>query len=294
MQILLRNVNVGGSDASLQMFPEVFQSVDVRVVQDIFLRSVIHSLVRVSFFVQSFVGAKFVRVNRRTLLDIRLNNRLQSFLADIRDNFRHHLPVALQHPKHNGFVASVTASHSLCPSADIRFITLNLAGQRKFAVNFRHVLTDLMADAKRAFVGHAKLPLQFFTRNAMTRRGEQIHGIEPKLQRRPAVFKQCADSGMKMMSATLAGIGALRFDAMPLGFFFALRARIVLAEADFKKVIQAGFIVAKLREKFSDRHAVFVAVVSVFHALNIRLNSYVCQGDKSEQICLHCYDCQRG
>jgi hypothetical protein len=47
-------------------------------------------------------------------------------------------------------------------------------------------------------------------------------------------------------------------------------------------VIQAGFIIAKLREKFPDRHAVFVTVVSVFHALNIRLNRYVCQGDNSE------------
>jgi hypothetical protein len=89
---------------------------------------------------------------------------------------------------------------------------------------------------------------------------------------------------MKMMAATLARIGALRFDAMPLGFVFALRARIALAETNFKKVIQAGFIIAKLREKFSDCHAVFVAVVPVFHALNIRLNRYVCQGDNSEII----------
>jgi hypothetical protein len=89
---------------------------------------------------------------------------------------------------------------------------------------------------------------------------------------------------MKMMTATLARIGALRFDAMPLGFLFALRARIVLAETNFKKVVQAGFIVAKLREKFSDCHAVFVTVVPVFHALNIRLNRYVCQGDNSEFI----------
>jgi hypothetical protein len=89
---------------------------------------------------------------------------------------------------------------------------------------------------------------------------------------------------MKMMAATLARISAFRFDAMPFGFLFALRARIVLAETNFKKVIQPGFIVAKLREKFSDCHAVFVTVVSVFHALNIRLKSYVCQGDNSEII----------
>jgi len=86
---------------------------------------------------------------------------------------------------------------------------------------------------------------------------------------------------MKMMSATLARIGALRFDAMPFGFLFALRAGIILAKARFKDVIQAGFIVAKLSEKFPNRHAVFIAVVPVLHALNIRLKAYVCQGDNS-------------
>lgn len=285
MQILLRNVNVSGADAALQMFPEVFQSVAVRIVQNIFPHAMIHRLVRESFFIQSFVGAQLVGVNRRTLLDIRLNNRLQSFFADVRDNLRHHLAVALQHAKHNRLVASVTAAHALCPATHISFVALNLTAQREFAVNFRHVFADLMTDAKRALVSHAKLTLQFFGGNAMTRRGEQIHGIEPKLQRRPAVFKQCADCRVKMMAATLAGIGALGLDAMPLGFLFALRARIILAEANLKNMVQAGFIVAKLREKFSDRHAVFVTVVPVFHVLNIRSNRYVCQGDNSELLC---------
>ena len=252
--------------------------------ENIFLRSMIHRLMRESFFVQSLVGTQFVRVNRRALFNIRFNNRVQSFLANIRDNFRHHLAVTLQHSKHNRLVASVAASHSLCPSADVGFINLDLTGQRKFAVNFRHVLTDLMTNAKRAFVGYAKLPLQFFSRNAVPRSGEQIHRVEPELQRCPAIFKQCADCRVKMMSATLARIGALRFNPMPLGFVFALRAGIALAETNFKKVIQAGFVIAKLREKFSDCHAVFVAVVPVFHALNIRLNSYVCQGDNSENL----------
>ena len=143
----------------------------------------------------------------------------------------------------------VAASHALCSSADVCFIALNLTRQRKLAVHFRHVLTDLMADTKREFGSHAKLTLQFFSRIAMTRRGEQIHGIEPKRQWRPAVFKQRSDSRVKTMAATLARISALRFEpAMPFGFVFALRARIVLAETNFKKVIQAGFIVAKLRE----------------------------------------------
>lgn len=167
MQILSRDVNMGGANGALQVLPEVFQSVDVRVVQSVFLRAVIDRLVGESFFVQSFVGAQLVSVNRGALFNIRLNNRLQSFLANIRDNFRHHLPVALQHSKHNRLVSGVAASHSFCPATDIGFIALNLARQRKLAVHFRHVLADLMADAKRAFIGYAKLPLQFFSRNAM-------------------------------------------------------------------------------------------------------------------------------
>jgi len=170
----------------------------------------------------------------------------------------------LHHAKHDRLIFGVAISKPLPFAADVGFINLDLAGQRKFAVNFRHMLSDLMSNAKRAFVGYAKLPLQFFARDAMPRSGEQIHRIEPQLQRRPAIFKQRTDSRVKMMSATLARIGALRFDAMPLGFLFAFRAGIILAKAHFKEMIQAGFIVAKLREKFPDCHAVFVAVV--FHA----------------------------
>ena len=214
MQILLRNVNVSGSDASLQMFPEIFQPVDVRIVQDIFARSMIHRLVReLFFFVQSFVRAQLVCVNRRALLNICLNG-CKGFLADIRDNLCHHLAVALQHSKHNRLLLCSSGDLSLCPSADISFVALNLGRrQRKFAVHFRHVLTDLVSNAKRALVGHAKLPLQLFTRNAMPGSGEQIHRVEPKLQGCPTVFKQCADSRVKMMSAKLARIGAFCLDA---------------------------------------------------------------------------------
>src|SRR6185503_18179635 len=150
---------------------------------------------------------------------------------------------------------------------------LDLARKRKLAIHFGHVLADLMTNAKRALVSYAKLALQLFAGNTMPRSGEQIHRIEPKLQRCPAGFKQRADSRVKMVSATLAGISALRFDAMPLGFLFALRAGIILTKTNIKNVIEAGFVSRELREKFPNRHAVFIAVVLVFHALNIRQNN---------------------
>jgi len=104
MQILSGNVNVGEFDASLQMLPEIFHPVDVCIPLRIFARAVFYRFVFVASLFQSVVGKQFVRVNPRTLNDIRLNNRLQGFLGDVRNNLRYHLPVALHHAKDDRFV----------------------------------------------------------------------------------------------------------------------------------------------------------------------------------------------
>ena len=86
MQVLFGNVNVSGADAAFQVLPKVLHAVDVRLAIYILASGVIYSLVIEAGLFQSFVGFQFIRVNRRAVQNIFLNNRLQSFLGDIRDN----------------------------------------------------------------------------------------------------------------------------------------------------------------------------------------------------------------
>ena len=55
-----------------------------------------------------------------------------------------------------------------------------------------------------------------------------------------------------MMPAPLARIGALRFDAEPLGRALAPRAGKILPKTDVEKVLQAGFVVRELTEESGD------------------------------------------
>ena len=174
MKILFGNMNVSAANTTLKVFPEIFQIVDVCVAAGVFARSVIHRLVCESFFRQSFVGAQFVSVNRRTLRDVFFNDWLQSLAGNIRDNFRHYLPFALQHSKYNRLVRRAAPTNAMRATADIRFINFNIAKQRELAVNLCHVFTDFVTHAKRAFVSHAKFPHQFHSGNAVTGSCEKV------------------------------------------------------------------------------------------------------------------------
>ncbi len=87
----------------------------------------------------------------------------------------------------------------------------------------------------------------------MARGGEQIDRIEPKLERSAGLLKRSADSRVKVMPAKLAGVSALGFNPEPLGSALALGALEALPEANFKQVVQAGFVIGKLLEELADR-----------------------------------------
>jgi len=155
-----------------------------------------------------------------------------------------YLSASLQHSKDNGFVfRATTATHTASLSANVSLINFNLAGQGKLAVNLFHVLANLMAHAPSRLVRHTKLALQFLCRNTVTGSGKFINRQKPKLQRRPAILEQCADSGMQMMAADATAKSAFCFKTILLGLFSAFRASMALTKAAIKNVLQASFII---------------------------------------------------
>ena len=80
MKMLFGNMNVGSVDTTFKVFPEIFQIVDVRIAIRVFASAVIHRLMIESFFIQSFVRAQLVRVNRCAVQNIFFNDRLQGSL----------------------------------------------------------------------------------------------------------------------------------------------------------------------------------------------------------------------
>ena len=274
-------MNVSAFDATLKVLPKVVQIVGVRFPIYILANAVINRMVIVASLFQSPVRFQFVSVNLGTIQNVFFNNRLEGFLADIRDNFCHHLSVALHHAENNSLVRRATTTPAASgATANVGFINFDLAIERHFIVNLRHVISDLMPHAPSAFVGDAKLPHQFHCRDTVTGSGEHVNGDKPRLQRSTAIFKQSSGCRVDVMPTHSAGKGTSLAQAIPLGFALTRRAFIALTKAAIENMLQAGFIVRELAKKFFQRRPRIHFVR--FHASNIHPNHPVRQGDNSE------------
>jgi hypothetical protein len=270
MQMLFGNMHVSGADAAFQMLPKVFQAVHMRTIQDIFLLIVVNYFVGVALLFQIVIGNKFIRVRSGTFLNVFLNDRMQGFDFAVRHNLRHYLTFALEHSEDNGFVfRAATATHTVRLSADIGFVNFDIAKQGKFAVNIFHVLTNQMRHAPSRLVSYTKLAFQFLCGNAVAGSGEQVNGIEPKLQRCAAILERRADCRMQMMPAPLAGVSTLGLKPKPPGCLAAFWADMALPKADIEQVFKALLIFRKAGQKLTDCWAVFQFLLCRFHASNI-------------------------
>lgn len=203
------------------------------------------------------VRTKSVRVDVGPLDDVGFNNWLKARFLVIYDSLRHHLSTALQHSHYDGLSSAPAPLDPKFLPSDVGLVNLDNALKRPFTVHVLDMLADLVCHAPSRLVGHAKLPLQFLCGNAMTRRGEQINGIEPKLERRAAVLERRPDRGVEMIAAPLAGIGPLGLDPVPVGRTLAFGALVALSKAGLKQVLQAGFVRGEKLKKLADREGGF-------------------------------------
>jgi hypothetical protein len=196
-----------------------------------------------------------------------------------RNHLRHYLAVPLQHPEHNRLASRPASKRPVPFAANKGFVSLDGVKQRKLPVNHLHVFPDKASHAPRGLVGHAKLPFQFFGRDAMPGRCEQVNGVKPKLKRRAAVLKRGAHCRVQMMPAKLAGIRPLCLNPEPLGLPGAFRTGMVLAKTGFKQMLKANFIIREPRHELTNRNAggLFLAVL-IFHAPKIAHNPTYVKG----------------
>ena len=267
-KMLPADMNVRSVNAALQLRPEAFQRIDTaaRFVR-ILAAPMIDLDVAIARLVDVLIPAHFVGANCRAGDDRFKNEAVHSGLVATGDNACYQLPAALQHPDNNRLVAHVTVAHAAYRPAYDGFVNLDKGAdtaERIVAVLRRHELADFMAHAPRRFVGYAKLALDFFGGNAVARRAEQEHDIEPVAQRRPRPMERRIGGGKDLMAAKIAGVGPAFRDRMELGFAPAFFAFMREAVARFHKMLQTGFLgretVLKLAESGGFRfHSHYIA-----------------------------------
>ena len=160
--------------------------------------------------------------------------------------------------EYNGFAFGSAPSEALnlrTPPTNIGFVNFDVAGQRRLTINLTHMFADFFSHAKRCWIRNSQLTLQFLRRYAVPCRGEQIHGIEPLLQRCMGPIKHSPDHRINLKTAPRAFIGGGTFNTMKFTSLPALRAFNSLAVAKLEKVVQTRIIIWKLFEKILDCRA---------------------------------------
>ena len=252
-KMLPADMNMRASDRTFEHGPEPLNGVHVMDTVYPLVRRVVDGAVIVSEPGDPGIGGKLVRADRRPALDVLKDVPLQSRAAYVRDDASHDIAAALDHAEHYRLARRPTSALATrTPSADVGFIGLNVPAQRGIAVHVRHVFADLMAHAPSRLVGHAQLALKFLGGHAMALRGEQVHGVEPLLQRCVRPFEGRPDHRVNVMPARRAGISWKLLELGELALGSALRAVHRVAETKHHKVLKARFVSRELLEKVLD------------------------------------------
>jgi hypothetical protein len=202
----------------------------------------------------------------RSRQHIRLNDRTQRVAQNVWNDLRNQLAVLFQHSDHNGLAASGAASLTVSHSADARFVNLDDGAgtaKRSVPVERRHVLADFMAHAPRRFVSDSNIALDLLGGNAVPRRGEEEHHVEPVAKAGASAIERRPGGRIEVIRAPLTLIGTAALDAAVLQRALALGA-IRSSVANLKQVIETAILsrkaVLKLAERwaFGSRHALYV------------------------------------
>ena len=252
-QMPLGDVNMSALDRPLQDRPEPFNGIRVVAVARPFLFRVVDRAVNVAIFRQFLISVPFVRADSRALGDVLGDVRFNRRARHIGDHARDDLAATLDKAEHQRLAKSATAPAPLAVAAHHRFVCLDVARKLVVAVHNRQILADFVAHAPRRLVVHAQLALQFLGRHAVARRGEQIHRIEPLLQRRMRAMKRRSGHGVQMFTA-LAGVSGLLCELAEFAPLAAARAFAVRAKARLEQIVQAGVVIWKQRHELGDGH----------------------------------------
>ena len=202
---------------------------------------------------KDFVRGPFVGADRGPGLDALEYRRNEAKAGSVRNNLGEQFAITLKNAHDNGFALGTAPGESVLfavpLAADIGFIDFNVIGKRRIAVNRAHVFADQMGHTERRGVGNAQLALQFLGRDAMPRRGEQIHGVKPLLKGRMGLVKRRSNHRVNVMAAPRAGISLLLPDPGKFAVLGTLRAINGFAVAKLHQVIKAGVVIGELLEK---------------------------------------------
>ena len=211
IQVLRAGVMVDAMQPTLHYSPDRLYAVRGDVPAHIFTRAMVDSLAVKEQPVQSVVGGGFVGVERRAGFDVGMDGAVQCRCINVRDMHSDGAPATLTHSEDGGL------SHSATPfiqpfagvfipllATDVGFVNLNDTAQ-----GFDLLAASLaqpLQDEPRGLLRDTYLLGELQAADALARRDEQIHGIQPLVQRDVRPLEDRASSDGEILLALVAAV----------------------------------------------------------------------------------------
>src|SRR5437588_4695537 len=264
--MLFGNGMIHATDTALNERPKAFNGVGVNISAHVNLFRVRDSFMVVSGLAEKVIRSILVRVDRGrwhdTFDDMRHDRGALSILNGYGNDFS-----ATLHHSENGLIVSVASGTpcyaslaSASASANVGFIHFDRRRTVKgFYVVSHEIVANLLRDAVRGLIGHAKLALQLFRGYSATSACHQVHRVEPKVKRRGRLMKDGSSGRGKVLSTSLTrpSLTLLRvLVTLELALRFALRTlrvNTIIRVPITPEKVKTGVIVGKLAHKFHER-----------------------------------------
>ena len=127
-----------------------------------------------------------------------------------------------------------------------------MPGKQLLDFTFVHLLADFVTHPPSSFVGHSKLPLEFFSAYTVACRDKQIDRIEPNLERCSCILKDGACRGIDVIPASRTSPSATVAHSMESAFSAAGPTNVTLTKADLEDKFKASLIVRETFEEIAD------------------------------------------
>lgn len=230
LQISFADRMINASQSVLHEAPETFDGIGVDVPRHINLLAVVDAVMNVSTFRNvrdAVIAQQFVRKHRALGEDMLANNGEQRRSCGPVSSERSDFAATLHHSdNHNLVFPSITASNA-ASSANVSFVNLySLAAlsANRFCLIFCQHGANLLEHPPRGFIGHTRLTLNLFRRDAATSGRHQIHRIEPRSQRSRGFVEDRASRRVNVVTAIVTAIRWATDHAMMLSHALAILA----------------------------------------------------------------------
>lgn len=222
VQMLRAGVVIDTMDAALHDRPHAFDPVGVNTVADVFARAVVDALVGVEQPVEPEVSAVLVRVERRAGLNVAVDRPVKGVGRRVGDHASLGASASLSHPQHGSLADRAAPGIELLALVLVGFLTANIhlvdfddAAQHAGVIAAR--LAEPLKHEPRGLLRDPDLLRQLHRRDALAGRDQQIHGVEPLMERDvgPLENGRGADGEVRLTGVTAVEAALTRGD--PLG-----------------------------------------------------------------------------